>query len=392
MKFEVARRDLDAALQVVLPAVSSAGTDISSHLALRAHPTEAGKIEILAYTGRLMAGASFVATITGEPQSFTVEGWRLKKWLDAVTEDTVLVFDYKKSQGISDTTVTLLNDDEKRQFFPSLDPSHFPYWDRTLADAKVTATLPGDRLKDALFRSKLFTAEDEAKNQGMCVSEVRDGVLTSTNKSTLCMITVPALKASTIRVHNKDAGALIAFLGLAKTDLVEVLEHERSFFFRRPDGSYIGETRFHESFPAIAQPKNQGHYIWEFPAEQAKHAMNGLLAGAAKLDDRLTLRQSGGRVVFGMDASGGKQATWPVTLTTSEVVEFEGQKPLPLPESIQITVRNLRRLIEATDGDKIRLLCCPYNKSGYFRYTLTTFEDSGKQNGDECLVMIVWSR
>lgn len=387
MKFQVARRDLDAALSVVNPAVSSSGGDISSHFVFRPHAEDAGKIEMLSYTGRVCAAAPFVATIEGDDrQSFTIEGGRLKQWLSAVPEDAVLTFEFTKASA--ETTVTLRNDSAKKQFFPSLDPAHFPYWDRILSEAKVTARLPGDRLKDALAKSKLFTAEDESKNQGLCVSEVRDGTLISTNKSTLCMIVMPDMKDAKIRVHNKDVGSILTFLNLAKSEPVEILEHDRTFFFRRLDGSYFGETRFYESFPQLAGPTTEDQHVWEIAVPELKRGLAFVQAGAAKDDDRLWLSERDGKLVLKMETPSGKHSVYDFALNS---VEHRPDAP-DLPDSIQITVKNLRRVLDAAEGSVVKIGANVHKKSGYFRYRMTKFADSNDAGGDQYLIMVVWNK
>lgn len=388
MKFTVARRDLDAALQVTLPAISS-NADLSSHFVFRPHLSDSAKIEVLAYTGRVCAAAPFVAAFDGdERSSFTIEGWRLKKWLDAVDDASVLVFEYKRENGSSETTVTLLNDSTKKQYFPSMDPTHFPYWDKVLEGSQVTATVAGDRLKDALARAKLFTAEDGTKSQGLCVVEVRDGVMISTNKSTLCMVSMPAMKESKIRIHSKDVNAVLAFLSLVKSELVEVLEHDRTFFFRKTDGSYFGETRFHETFPTVGSPPADDQHVWEIPVPELKRALNALSAGASKDDDRLWLSQRDTRLVLKMETSNGKQSTWDLVLASIT----KKDDAATLPDSIMITVRNLKRLLDAAEGETIKIGANQHKKNGFFRYTMSKFGGTDGAGADQYLVMLVWNK
>ncbi len=325
MKFTVARNDLDAALAVTTPAMTKSGGDISSHFVFRQSPTDPAKMEVLTYAGRVCASAQFVVAFDGENRDpFTVEA-RVKTFIDNVPDDTTLVFEYSKEGDTAQTKVSATKG-RKAAFFPSLDPTHFPYWDKTFAEAKTTGKLPANRLQEAISVAKLFTADEQSKSQGLCVSEFRKGVLISTNRATFGMITVPGSEEMTLRFHNKDVGPLIDFLKLAKETPVEVREHSRMFFLIREDGSVTGQTRFHETFPNIEAPKGDDEYTWEIPIPLLTKAFNGLRSSAATDDDRVWFESDTNTIFLYMVSDKDKEAVWDIPIKNTPSATA---KPLP---------------------------------------------------------------
>ena len=80
MKLTVAKSDLEEALKVSSLTVGS-GSDLSSHYLFR---VQEGEVEILSYDMRVFSRAPLQATVEGDEDAFTVEAWRLDKWVASV--------------------------------------------------------------------------------------------------------------------------------------------------------------------------------------------------------------------------------------------------------------------------------------------------------------------
>jgi hypothetical protein len=332
MKFKVAKRDLEAALQVVSGCLGKDAADITSHFTFRRRGTEDKyTLEVLAYTGRIFSSCPVTAVAFEDPKAkekaaFTVEGWRLKQWLQFVPDDgTALTFALDEGEVV-------VRAKRGKQVFQSLDPSTFPHWDKTLEEAKSVARLPAARLAAALAYSKLFASIKEAKEPGMCCCEVRDGgILYSTDKKVAALIRVKGLEESKLRVHVQDAGGFISFLGLLDEGEVELLEHDRMAVLRRSDGAMFGETRFSFPFPksSVGMDDTDQHQ-WTLPLAELQQIIGFLVSGASTDDNRLRLSpgEEAGDVVLSMVNTTGKTTE----LTLSGVTKVAAPKAPEIPE------------------------------------------------------------
>lgn len=322
MRFQVAKRDLEAALQVVGASISNSGSDISAHFTFRRTGKEEGKygIEVLTYAGQTFSSCPLAAVTFSEvgdkkKTAFTVEGWRLKDWLKCVPADSVPEF------SLVDGEVTI-KVRRGSQEFQSLDPSTFPYWDKVLGEATVKATLPADRLAAALAYSRLFIMDKDTTEPDKSVCEVLDGVLYSSDKKAVTLIKVAGMEESGLRVHGKDVAGFLTFLGTAGDGNVEILEHERNIFVRRcVDGAVFGESKFHFKFPVPkVKMDDPSHHIWEIPCDELRSAIGFLVAGADPKDNRLRLAPGSepGEVVLSMANATGKTTSLPLSGITMQ--------------------------------------------------------------------------
>lgn len=332
MRFQVAKRDLEAALQVVSSSISNSGSDISAHYTFRRTGKEEGKygIEVLTYANQTcsscpLAAVSFSEVGDKKKTAFTIEGWRLKDWLKCIPADSVPEF------SLVDGEVTI-KVRRGSQDFQSLDPSTFPYWDKVLAESEVKATLPADRLAAALAYSRLFIMDKDGEpDKSVC--EVLEGVMYSSDRKAVTLIKVPGMEESSLRVHGKDVSGFLTFLGTAGDGNVEILEHERNLFVRRcVDGAVFGEARFQFQFPV---PKvkldDPSHHIWEIPCDEFRSAIGFLVAGADPKDNRLCLAPGAapGEVTLSMTNTTGKVTT----LTLSGITMQSDPQAPAVPEA-----------------------------------------------------------
>jgi len=386
MKFVVAKRDLDAALSVVSHSIGSGGSDLSTHFLFRTIPGEDKKIEVRTHTGRVYSGCPFVATVETEedgPTAFTVEGWRLKQYLGAIG-DCALTFEHMDS-----VTTVAAPDGEIR--FKTLDPDGFPHWDKNIGEAKVTATMPAQRLASALDFSRSFASDDPSKSPHLCVCEVLEGVIVSSDKQVGTYLTVPGLSECNIRVFAKDASNILAFLALCEGD-VEVLEHEKHAFFRRADGAVFGESRYLVQFPRPKRPPVKDAYWWEFNVSDLKRVMTVMKAGADKEDVRILFKPDASIEVSMLDTTGNRTERTVNCVDKGKVEVADGEKsPDPLPnDGFLMSYTALTKFLSLWDKETIRFGVNPRGKQGYTRVEDVRFSDKEGDEGDTYVTVLAW--
>lgn len=384
MRFKVAKSDLEAALQVVNASLAGTGSDITTHYVFRRNgPDGDGKygIEVLTYSGQIFSSCPLIVSVEdpGDKTGFTVEGWRLKHWLQYIPEDSVPEF------TLDDGEVTV-RVKRGKQTFQSLDPSSFPYWDKTLAESEVKARVPADRLSAALGYSKLFAMDKGTKQPEMCVCEVHDGILYSSDKKAATLIRITGMEKSEMRVHSKDVSGFQAFLATAGDGEVEVLEHDRMVLVRRGDGAMFGESRFHYAFPIpkVSMDSTDQHE-WSIPRVDLQQAVGFLEAGAGKDDNRLRFApgENPGEVIVSMANTNGR--------ATDQVLEgvtmASDPKAPEIPEEGFVVDRLIlaKTLAPWKDADVIKFGLNITGDRGFIRLTR-------EQHESQYLTVIPWLR
>ncbi len=326
MKIEVAKADLEVALSVASIA-AAAGTDLFSHYLFR---LSGGKAEVLSCDGRVFARSPLVATVEGEEGSaFTVEAWRMDKWIAAIPDGVV----YLNADGSGDVQAQA---GRSKTRLRSLDPSKFPYWDNILKIAKSVGTISPKSLSHALGLSKGFvSAEDTAKPE-LCQVEAIKGVLWATDRRALSAAEITALPDLGIRIPGKEVPAVIRFLNDKHTQEndVTIKEAERAFedgggafaVFERADGSYLGVNRPTSKFPTLNMDKDAvGDAQLELDRAEFESAVAVLMAGAPKGHESLTFSfdEKTSTVSISMPCEAGGTDIHPLTL--AKVTEKNGK-------------------------------------------------------------------
>lgn len=386
MKIEVAKKDLEESLSVVSSSLAGGGNDLSSHFLFRRDPSDDKKVQVLTYSLRISSLCPITAQVEDSDfKAFSIEGWRLKKWLSKLP-DAALTFEFDGS------VVEASCPGKGKQKFQSHNPDKFPYWDQALKDAKLTATMSADRLHRALDYSRSFAAnaDQETRTPQLCVCEVKDGVLASTNNRTATLVTIGDLKESSMRIHVKDAPAILSFLSTIKND-VEVLEHDKCLFLRREDGAVFEETRLDAQFPAFKRPPDEDPHWWVLNTEELKSAIPFLESGASKEDDRLrfTRPDDNGPVILSMMTTTGTSAEQSVSCLESG--SLKDADPIP-DEGFVIAYPNLLKILQFVTSDTVRFGVSRRKKTGYIRFLDHHFKNEDGEGGDEYLTVAVWLR
>lgn len=313
MKLELAKSDLEAALAIVGTTVSGSGSDLSAHFLFRLYEGEA---QVLAFHHRTFSLAPLTkARVDGEDgDAFTVEAWRLSKWVSGIGDVVVLL----SSSGDGEVKVSGGRSTIRLR---SLDPSKFPFWDNTLAGAKSTGSVPAARLGAALGYARRFVSQEDTTRPEISQVEAMDGYLWSSDRRTVSLVQVDGLGGMGLRVAGKDIPAVLKFLTTKPTadDTVEVLEADSAVYFRRSDGAHVGAARPNVAFPKLKGVESDPSEVWvEFAGSDFRAAVNVLSASASKDNDAVLLSVKGGKLVFSMPSEAGGTDEYPVDLTGSE--------------------------------------------------------------------------
>lgn len=390
MKFKVAKTpDLEPALSIVKGSLGS-GEGLETHNLFRVRTKEDGThyMEVLTHTGRIFSSCPFTAEVTADQVTmFTVDASRLRGFLDNIEDDAVLIFESNDGKTVSVSTQS--GDDSAE--YPSEDPGNFPFWDKLLEGAEVRATISAPQLAKTLEFSKMFAAQEESRKPELCVCEIRDGILASTDSNKAALIKVSALAKSTLRMHYRDAGGIMSFLDACGNSEVEILEYDRGVFFRcKGNGAVFGEGKFHAAFPNFGTPDPSDRCWWVLPVDPIRKGLGILRSAADKKDQVLTISRA--------DANG------PVTLSMTGLTGKPVKKNIPVIESgsaegvepfigeLDVRFDGFETLLKANgDNENIRIGVNQRKKGGYFRIIASPFK-SNTDNGDEYLAVLKWSR
>ena len=384
MRFKVAKQDLDSALQVVNASLSGSGTGIETHYVFRrTGPDDAGKygISVLTNSGLISASCPLIVAVEdeGTATEFTVEGGRLKQFLDAVP-DTVLTFTFDDKDK-----ETLVRAVRAKQSYPSLAPDFRYDWGELLEEAKLTATVPAERLAGSLSYSRRFAAPENAKRPELSVCEVREGILYSTDQKGVTLVRMNGMAESNLRVHAKDVGGFLGFLSTCEGSDVEVLEHDRKLILRRHDGAVFAESRFEAEFPGFeVDMDEEDHHKWTLSKSDVVNGIKVLTSGSADKDNRLhlALGKEDGEVILSMVTTNGKNTEYPIQ--NVEMDSIEDSPPIP-PEGFFIDHFCLSKVLSSWKDDEITLGSNVKGARGLTRVGV-------ELNGDKYLTILAWLR
>lgn len=369
---KIYKDNLEDSLGVTGTTLSNSGTSIDTHYLFRPTPDK-GHVEVLSFTGRVFS-SSQIPTVD-EPISamFTVEGSRLNSAVSVIPDGEITMTCENADIRFSTSRGTL--------YFSSLDPSGFPFWDDLLRDSKSTVTMKASLLHAAMtYSQKWVMPKDDPQNLALSVMEARNGGLNSSCKSAVAFVVIPGFENASFRIHGSDVGRVTSFLSTFKSakpedELVEVLEHERACFFRRPDGAVLGVARFSARFPDLKfKWSDPAHYTWEVSKKDLVDSIKFLMAGADAKNPsvRVGLSDEQGKLTMRMpSAYGSKELKATTTILSSSVVPDAGALPsngAPLPHKYLMTA------LSAFPSDNVSFGITLAGKGGWAR---TSFEKDG---------------
>ena len=317
MKITLAKSDLEVALKVVSATVGS-GTDLSSHYLFR---VKDGAAEVMSYDMRVFSRSPLTAEVDGEDgDAFTVEAWRLDKWVSSVKNGVLTLSSDEKGEVIAKGT-------RSRNKLRSLDPSRFPFWDGLLSTAEDIGDVSPAVLHDALGLSRHFVSADDTNRPELCQIEGVEGVIKATNRRAVSAVTVRSLMDLDLCIPGKDLGVVLKFLSDKTTqeDKVSVKTATRSegggaaVIFCRPDGSYVGVSRPSAAMPRLPIEVEDSGVSLTLDVGEFAGAVDVLLASAPKGHDAVEFSTGeDGSLVLSMPSDAGGHDTYPLIRSTAE--------------------------------------------------------------------------
>lgn len=384
MKLTIAKRDLEGAIQIAAIGVAGNSTDLSGHFLFRVRD---GNAEVLTYNQRIFVGCPLVANVDDgdEGDAFTVEGWRLRQWLGAVSDAALTL------EG-NDATVTAKSPKGTVKW-PSLDPNKFPYWDDVQAAATEVAEINSERLHAAIAYAKQFVSPEENTAPHLAVTEIKqrtdsDGkpegkpALYATDQVGVAVVNIEGMDTSRLRIHGKDTASVLSFLALKGSDKVKVLEHDRCLMIQRTDGALFGVARPNSQFPDLNVGDDLPEQVWwTLDVEELENAIRYLGSSAAKDDTRLRFHfdDASKTVVASVASSSGGEDSLPI-----KTIDYGGVDELPA-QGFMVRHPYLTKITAQFASDTLRFGIFQKKKGGWVRF-------QHEKDGDNYLTVVVWVR
>lgn len=393
MKFQVAKSDLEFALNTVSGALGAGDADISSHFVFRILPGTTDQVQVLTASNRIYAHCTIPkAKVIEEGSAFTVEGWRLKGWVG-------LVGDVALEIETLDNAEIQIKGGKYTQRFRSLDAAHFQFMDKTITNATQTGKISAKRLSAALKAAKSFASTDDSNKPDVVVVDIKNGLLMATDKmSVVVFFTLKDLANVSMRIHVKDAASVSGFLDNIDGD-VEILDAKRVVFLKRvSDGAVYGETRYQIEFPNLNYADEVDQRVWSVKiAELRKAAQHGYF-GASKTDKRLFLHPcEGDQIKVSMQTETNTKAFSSVFIDCTETIGPNNANIPDVPkDGFPVDYPHVMALLDAfADQDTIELgiNVDAVKKKRYIRVTKKVFGDDKDGTFDKyvfVLAGLVW--
>jgi len=363
MKVTVAKSDLESALAITSNTVAASGDNINADFIFR-HVD--GEIEVLSYNESFFSGSPMICRVEGldddnRHNQFTIESKRLRRWVGAV-DDSALVFEHHRG-------VVKATSPRGSVKFRSKDPTSFPFWDKTLEEAKTTAKIQSSDLAAALGYAKHFVSKNETMEPHLCNCQFRGGALLATDGASCVRVTVPGMEESSLRVPGREIGKSCKFLDVVGCE-VEIYEHSRGFFLRSPDGRLFGSERQGKDFPKmgrVASAFSNAHQKWTFDKSEMLTALD-ILSSSANYEDnwrRSTYRVEGSFIEMSLVSATGDTVSLSVPLLELEENTAEGTLP---DKGFTLNYEYLTKIVSQYSGDRVVMGVSSQNKGGWVSF------------------------
>jgi len=336
-------------------------------------------MEVLSQNLRVFSGAPVICNFEGEEgDAFTVESWRLDKWLSGAS-DGVLTLTYNGNGDVQ------AKSGRSSIRLRSLDASKFPFWDKLISSATTVGTIAPEKITRALNLTKNFVSTDDTLKPELCQVESIDGTFWATDRKGVCSAKVP-MGDLNIRIPAKDITPVTKFLG--NEDSVEVLTSSREedsgscVLFKKETGHYLGVTKPVTQFPTLAlDPDKIPDCTVSLDMDELTAGLAVLSASAPKGYESVTFRwdKENQKVVLSMPSVAGGNDEYPLSLAglTVHSKEFE---------TFTIDYPYLKGIVNAFGLDKIDL---GVNSMGRAGFTSFKYEEQVEE-GNSYYAVIVW--
>lgn len=388
MKIEVLKSNLTSALSVVATTVS-AGTDLSSHYLFRENKE---KLEVLSASARTFSLSSVIAKLSeSEPgEVFTVEAWRIERWVSAVPEGVIKISSDGKGE-------VLLTSGRSKLKLRSLDHSKFPFWDNLVSGAKSVGVVPSISVSKAFDLVKNFVSTEDTTHPALCQVDVLGGVLRATDRKALTLIKLPALPDMNLRIPGRDLSLVSKFLHLKGSSDIEIKQAARipeagggsCAFFVRQDGSYLGVTCPVLEFPKLeVNQDDPSDFSLSLDLSEFNAALSSLLAGAPKGHHTVTfsLHKESGLPCLSMPCEAGGDVEHPLSNSTVTNPE-KFDTPFTIISSYLNSVFSSFSRASSDKTDRIEFGVTKKGRGGFISFKYT---DGSSGDGNQYFSVILW--
>jgi hypothetical protein len=326
-----------------------------------------------------VCGAS-VGVDSDSPEAFTVEAWRLDKWVASVGDGVLTL--------ASDGNGSVRAKGPRSQItLRSLDPTKFPYWDGLMGNAQEIGAVDPDVLSRALSLSQHFVSTDDTSRPEICQTEANDGVLQATNRRAVSSIKVRSLPTLNLRISGKDLPAVLRFLGDKTTQGPNLVVQEASraegsgscSIFLRPDGSYIGVSRPTATMPKLDVSPEEASSSISLNVEEFNGAIAVLLSSAPKGHQAVTFQAEEGVLVLSMPSAAGGEDSYPLVHSTEEGLG---------DTSFSFDFSYVRSIADLFGLDTVKFGVHPRKRGGYVSFTYE--DEDGDSASNQYHTVIVW--
>jgi len=373
MKIRAAQKDLEQALKTASVALAKKG-GLESHFVVR---LKDDKVAVLTHNQQVLASAPLVCEVTGKEGAFTVEGWRLLRWVSGVG-DVALTLESKGSIVTGTSPSGSVR-------WPSLDPVTFPYWDKGFAKSSTQVTVKAVRLRAALDHTRDFIFPHESQAPHLALTEVQEGVLKSMDLRAFAMVESDVLKGSTLKIHLDQVGPVMSYLASLGDGDVDLRLAGGTLFFSGSDGSVFGLALPLAEFPEIDVDKeDEPDCVVSFRTEDLRRVLVILSTSADKDNQKVRFLwdPEEERASLSMESLAGSSDSVPVPAVSVEKIEA-------FPDGgFQFSVPHLKKMLDKNPEEVIRFdLIKKVNKKGQ-QTGLVRF--CWEAHGDTYLTAIQW--
>lgn len=322
MELKVAPDYLLSALRIANLCVGNKG-GISAHFLFRVRD---GSAEILSKSTRTFSVCPVTCTTEVEEDEdprFTVEAWRLIKWVNTINSgNNAITLSHK------DGEVTAKCGRSKVKF-RSLDPNGFRGWDSLYQQAEDCCEVDPPVFSRAIAAGRIMVSQEDTLKPENCQLVAWGESLAATDQKGVVNVSLP-YEGLNLRVPFKDISTIQKFIEDKDTveNPVYIKEAKRAKedggsefdFFVRPDGTYIGVARLALLPAKVLTPgKDQKcHAYINLHSEEFQTGLAVLTASAPKGHHTAHFSISGESVTLSMPSAAGGKDSYPMIHTQAE--------------------------------------------------------------------------
>lgn len=392
MKITFAKREMDEALRLAKISLGAASADdFTSKIVMKFADTPIPQdnlmVDMVSTNGRIGTKIPVMAKVEeweeGDEDTFAVEGWRLRQWVSAVSDAITFEMVEKGQLKASSGSMKV-----KLQTF---DLTRYNEWWKEFSEEEVCARIGAKRLHSAISYLRNFVGDQDPAYPGMAVLEVKGGRFWANDPVSLAVLDIEPLQKSNLRIHGKDAGAVLSFLASCNASQVSIQETDRFTYMMTDDGTLF----------AVAKPKfgvqdyevdtTEEAPLWfVLNPQEVRSAVMSLTSGAARENYDLYLQPSveEGSLTMRMKSSAGDGSEWNEVKLFPEMGGDDSEFP---PQGAPIDFHYILKsiaTIKNADAVKTALFVhkvADARKTGFMRVM-------DNQEGDQYTTLVKWSR